>query len=349
MFPIQKNEWVIDKKFDLIFFLCPISLGLLYFLSLMLAPTHALLITAIVWVVFAQTHFGSTWFIFFDKRNREYYSKHPLIYYVGPVLIFFGTLAFGYYNQTMLVILIAIVSLYHVAKQNTGILQLYRMRNNEKEKIIRKVENFTIFAWTLFFGAFGALHIPYFVAAFGPLLPAAVAAQWSFFGGAVAGTVWILVQYAKREHNSFPKTVFLLTSILMYSPYLYASTVLVNIYQMEIATLTSLIAHYMQYIGLVWLINVNKYSGESDYGKQNHFMHVLSGSYWYIGGAIVLYAAAMAALRWGVSPTHPILFSLVPNVVSGLMMIHFYIDSFIWKFRNPFVRETVLPFIKPAA
>ena len=171
MFNVQPTQWVISRNFDLVFFLCPVILGVLYFLSLTIAPAHAFLITAIVWVVFAQTHFGSPWFIYFDRKNREHYAKHALVYYVMPVAIMLVSLVVGYYAQTVIVIVVAVASLYHVAKQNTGILQLYRVRNGEREPEVRKTENFTVYAWSLFFGSFGALKLPYIVNLVGPVLP----------------------------------------------------------------------------------------------------------------------------------------------------------------------------------
>ncbi len=346
---IAQHQWVISPKFDTIFFLAPMLLGLLYFVSLMLAPGHALLITAFVWVVFAQTHFGSTWFIFFDKKNLAYYCQHPFIYFVMPVIIFIAVLALGAVNQTLLIILVAIASLYHVTKQNLGIMQLYRMRNKEYDLPTRRVENGTIFAWSLLFGAFGALQLPNFQAQFGTLLGLTWYGLAALLTLSAIGTLWIVVQYVRRGANSIPKTIFLITSILMYSPYLYASVVLVDIYQMEIATLTSLIAHYMQYIGIVWLINVNKYGKETEHAKRNPLLHAIASHYPAILLAILGYGAVMAGLRWGVPQQYPVLLNVVPNIVVGLMVIHFYIDSFIWRFRNPFIRETVLPFIRPVA
>ncbi len=345
---VEQTQWVINKRFDLAFFLCPVLLGLLYFLSLNLAPTHALLITAIVWVAFAQTHFGSTWFIFFDKKNREHYAKHPVVYFLGPLAIFAAVMVLGYYNQTLLIIIIAAASLYHVTKQNLGILQLYRIRNKEFEKKEKKTENATIFASNLFFGLFGAMQIPTFRGIVAPIVKLVDFGLWGLLALTAVGVLVIGYQFVRRPKNSVPKNTFMIIALLMYSPYIYASTVLVDIYQMEIATLTSLIAHYMQYIGLVWLINVNKYGAETEYAKQNSLLHVISKHYSVIIVAVFAYALAMAYMRWGVSAEHVLLVKLIPNVVVALMAIHFYIDAFIWRFRDPFVRETVLPFIRPA-
>ncbi len=346
--PIDKSQWVINPKFDLIFFIGSALLGVAYFFLLLFIPQHALLITAIVWVLFAQTHFGSTWFIYFDKKNRDYFRQHALTYYGLPVLIFVVVMVLGYYNEVLLAILISTVSLYHVTKQSLGILQLYRVRNKEFAPAVRKTENATIFAWTLFFAGAGALRLPNFIHMFVPIFPLVKLSVWTMLALAILGTVIVVWQYLKRERNSVPKTLFLLNAAIMYAPYLYAAVILVDIYQMEIATLTSLITHYMQYMGLVWLINRNKYGAETEYAKQNKFLHALSSNYGYIIAAILGYALLMAYFRWGASTSSSALVSkTIPNIVLALTAIHFYIDAFIWKFRNPFYKETVTPFVKP--
>lgn len=351
MFPIQASQWVINKKFDLLFFIGSALLGIVYFFTLLFIPQYALLITAIVWVLFAQTHFGSTWFIYLDKKNREYFRQHPWIYYGFPLAIFAAVLTLGFFNQVLLVVLISIVSLYHVTKQSTGVLQLYRVRNKEFAPEVRKTENAALFSWSLFFAGFGGLQLPDFQRVFGSLLPLARGFFWLLLLVSIALTVAIIIQYRKRDINSFPKTLFLLNALLMYSPYVYAAVILVDIYQMEIATLTSLITHYMQYMGLVWLINRNKYGADTEYARENPILRGISKHVWLIIASILVYALLMAYLRWGIPATvhNTYLIRTLPNVVLALTAIHFYLDAFIWRFRNPFYKETVTPFVRPVA
>ena len=138
----------------------------------------------------------------------------------------------------------------------------------------------------------------------------------------------------------------MLGSLALYSPYLYAAIILVDIYQMEIATLTSLTAHYMQYIGIVWLVNRNKYSEATEFGRQNPILKTISKNWILIATVIAAYALLMAVFRWGIPQEQVVLYRVIPNIVLALVAVHFYLDSFIWKFSNPYYRETVLPFIK---
>lgn len=347
MITMQSSQWVINKKFDLIFFIGSALLGIMYFVLLLFLAEHAFLITAIVWVLFAQAHFGSTWFIYFDKKNRDYFRAHPWTYYIFPLLIFAAVLSIGYVNQTLLVVLISIASIYHVTRQSYGILQLYRVRNQEFSPFEKQTEAAALFSWTLFFGTFGALHIPDFRAIFGPILPLASIVTWVLFAVAVLCAILLIYQFVNRERNSLPKNLFLLNATLMYAPYLYASIILVDIYQMEIATLTSLITHYMQYMGIVWLLNINKYQGDTPYAKENPFLRKVTSRYAYIIVAILAYALLMAFFRWGIPESKTLLLKIIPNIVIAFTAVHFFIDAFIWKFWNPFYKETALPFVRP--
>jgi hypothetical protein len=347
MFPITDSQWVINKKFDLVFFIGSMLLGLMYFVLLIFLPEQAFLITAIVWVLFAQTHFGSTWFIYADKRNRDYFRAHPLVYYILPLLIFAAVLGLGYAKQTLLVVLISIASIYHVTRQSYGILQLYRAHNKEFDVLGKRTEAAGLFSWTLFFGTFGALRIPDFRAIFGPVLPLAEVGVYVLGAVALVTLVMMIAQFVKRPQNSLPKNLFLLNAILMYAPYLYASVILVDIYQMEIATLTSLTTHYMQYMGIVWLLNINKYQGDTQYAAENPFMHKLTKHIPSILIAIIAYALLMAFFRWGIPESKTLLLKIIPNIVLAFTAVHFFIDSFIWRFRNPFYKETALPFVRP--
>lgn len=341
------SQWVVSKKFDLTFFLLPFLMGGVYFLLIYFFPAYALIITAVVWVVFAQAHFGSTWFIYFDKKNREYYRQHPFTYYVMPLAVAAAVLSIGYVNLTLLVVLISIASLYHVTKQSYGVLQLYRMKNGESSPTERQTEKLALFGWSLWFGGYGAFHLPDFRQFIVPVEALVRVGLWALFIVCALLTVLMIKQFLARPKNSAQKNIFLLASLALYSPYLYAAVILVDIYQMEIATLTSLIAHYMQYLGIVWLVNRNKYQETTPYGGQSPILKTISRRVPLILAVILGYGLLMAAFRWGVPQENLVLYKILPNIVLALVAVHFYLDAFIWKFSNPYYRETVLPFIRP--
>ncbi len=340
-----RSAWAIDKKFDLLFFIGPVLAGLVYFAAAVNFPEFSLILTLLIWMVFAQGHFGSTWFIYADKKNRAYFSEHALVYFVIPALIFALVFLIGYAHFALLLVLISVVSLYHVSRQSIGILAIYRGKNGERNAFDRKVEEMTIFAWSLFFAGYGALHIPHFMQ-FVVILPLAKLGVAVLFGCALVGTLLIVIAAFRRERNSLPKSTFLLVSCLTYLPYIYATPLMERVQNFEIAGLIALVPHYMQYMGLVWLVDVNKYKEGTEYAHDNPFLAWVVANKVRIFALIMLYGAAMGFIYYGVPATLPLLGVIGPLVVSALMMIHFYIDAFIWRFGNPFYRETVLPFVR---
>ncbi len=341
------SKWAVSRNFDLLFFVLPVLLGLFYFWLVAQIPAYALPITILVWMIFAQGHFGSTWFIYFDKKNQAHYSTKYITYYIIPAFIFAVVLAIGVRDPVLLYVLIAIVSFYHVSKQSVGILQLYRVRNKEFNVTERYAEMAAIFAWGLTFASYGAMQLPMFADIFGSMLGIIRYGVYMLCVCAILLTVYILVCFIRRNENSLPKNLFLAVSVLLYLPYVYTPSLMLKTNVFEIATLTSLIPHYMQYMGLVWLINKNKYAPGTTFGTENPMLARISGRVVYILGIIMAYAALMGYLYF-VAPQYTNVLSVAfPAIVSGFMMIHFYIDAFIWRFKDPHIRETVLPFVRP--
>lgn len=344
----SSGKWVVSPRFDLGFFILPFVLGLAYFGLVTQFPAFAFPLTVIVWILFAQTHFGSTWFMYADKKNRAYYKEHPFIYYVFPALIFLLALFIGKLSLSLLLAIVSVASLYHVSRQSIGILQIYRAKNKEFDPLERRVELLTIFGWALFSAGFGSAQLPGFeqlMTLFGAVIEPVLAI---LLGLTLGGTLFILLKAVERETNSFPKTAFLAGSFLTYTPYLYATPLMLKTQVFEIATLTGLIAHYMQYMGLVWLINRNKYRAGTEYAEANPFLRKVSARISTIFTLIAGYGTLMALLYWG-APVYigASATTIGPSIVCGLMLIHFYIDSYIWRFKNPFIKETVGPFIRP--
>ena len=343
------SQWVVSKPFDLIFFLTPTLLSAGFLCAMTLFPQSVFFLTVFLWLAFAQSHFGSTWAVYFDRVNRDYYRQHKFTFYVMPVLLFTGALVLGYYQPAILFFLVPVASFYHVTKQSIGILQLYRIRNKEFSLLERKVETLILFAWGLFFTGCGVTSIDLFNPYLKNFLPVVLAGLALLFTAAAAGTAFILFHLYKRSENSIQKNIFLLVSILLYSPYLYTPGIINRTNLFEIATLTSLIPHYMQYVGLVWLINRNKYKPGTKYAEGNGFLSSVSQDFKKIGLWIFGYGAVMTLLYWFPPAAGNKLPVFLRNIVLASLVIHFYIDAFIWRFRNPFIKETVLPFIRPAA
>jgi hypothetical protein len=133
-------------------------------------------------------------------------------------------------------------------------------------------------------------------------------------------------------------------SLFLYSPYSFATRV-------EHAIAMGVGVHYIQYLGIVWLLNRNKYP-LVDRRKEGWGLWInglLSRNYFIRFAYLLLYGGIGLMLRqdglnFKTLSTPSVLFS----IPLGLQMIHYYLDAFIWKFSNPFIRRTVAPYLGPS-
>jgi hypothetical protein len=104
--------------------------------------------------------------------------------------------------------------------------------------------------------------------------------------------------------------------------------------------------HFVQYLGLIWLLNRRKYAETRGSLMQNALANASRSSIIACGvllaGAIAWYFADRAATRFGVRQVYFWAWN-------ALVLMHFYLDGLIWSFKNPFVRRTIGPYLSSPA
>jgi hypothetical protein len=139
-----------------------------------------------------------------------------------------------------------------------------------------------------------------------------------------------------------PELGIFLTGLTLFHPYLW-------IPDSARATFAMLLPHYVQYLGLVWLLHRRKFP-EPVGSRAQAFLQRLSAS-----NLALLVALSCAGLgffavkellsRVGYLPLFEATYLL-------LAFVHFYIDGLFWAFRDPHVRHTMGPYLmqgSPAA
>jgi hypothetical protein len=141
--------------------------------------------------------------------------------------------------------------------------------------------------------------------------------------------VWTAVgRVRKYGRQALPLTLGSVASIVMFLPFLYVD-------DMQTALMANLVGHYTQYLGLVWIINRRKYTDDSLPRYQSTFLKAVSQNFGILMLVLVGYAAVISACS-----------ALTPAFV-GLIWIHFFVDRYLFKFRDPFVRQSLLPYLRP--
>src|SRR5215475_397276 len=123
---VERSAWIVSPSFD--FFL-------LIFAPLVTLPIIAgvyfrvpiLAIGAAIALGFA--HYASTLSFFFWKENREYQRTRWMAFFLGPALITVVYLtAVGFEVPYIIQVILFAWNTFHVARQNNGILAIYRAR-----------------------------------------------------------------------------------------------------------------------------------------------------------------------------------------------------------------------------
>lgn len=332
--PARTSSWIVNPGFDLSLFVLPIFVSLAYGVAANNYGSVATVGNGLIYVLLGLTHFGSTWSFYFDRVNLRHFAENKWVFYYIPVCIFGTAIVLTLIGRTeWLAIITYWFSGFHVMKQSSGFVALYRSRLGIFGAFDRKLDNWTVTAastYCLFarfehrtdFGYEAILQTPVAAAAFVVfrIVLVLLLAVWLFRA---------VKRISQHGRAALPITLGSVASIVMFTPFLYMD-------DMQSAFMTNLTGHYTQYLGLVWMINRRKYTSDALSRHGSTFLSAISQNFLYLMLVLVGYAVVISAC------------SAVTPVFIGLMWIHFFVDRYLFRFRDPFVRESLLPYLKPS-
>ena len=273
------------------------------------------------------THVWITLAYYFDKRWFARFSQDPMIFFLCPAAILLASTLIVVLSPTALgasfVYLAAIANLWHHGKQNWGILSLL---GKNRGVDVRPIQVPVIYAWPFF--ALPLIlffpHLTSFVES-----DAVRTAAYASAAGYIAFAAWTalprLSSLWRRDRIIFLFTLavlcyFLPLALLFGKPY---------------ALLFFGGAHALQYYLLV-LVSISLRSRQT----------VTSGSIvkaLCVGLILVAAATALGATlsqNWGDPKLWDnIIVRAVVGFTTGVSLVHFWIDAFIWKFSDKEIRE----------
>jgi len=154
------------------------------------------------------------------------------------------------------------------------------------------------------------------------------------FYGALAAAIVSLIRLGIsmiQRHRQGPafsvaELAFLATSLLLFHPYLWVRDA-------DLATLGMLMGHFIQYLGIVWLLNVRKLAdGTGSLGQRA--VSRLWRDPWVLIPALITGGALFMVLQVNLMA-----------VTIALVLLHFYLDSLFWAFKQPEVRRAMAPYL----
>jgi uncharacterized Tic20 family protein len=333
----HKRGWIQSPLFDLsLFTLSPLA-GLFVILPALVSPKGWHVFIAATYLI-AIPHYVSSFSFYLGDQNLAYYRTRRVAFFVGPVVIFMAVMALRLTKIDAAVqSALYVWNVFHVSMQSAGILSLYRRLNGGLFSESR-------FARASILGVNGSLaflHIDRFPPIYQNLLrihfpvwtiPAA------FLSVAVVGLIFYFNSLRQRtKPMRTPELTFLVSSLLLFHPYLWVR-------DLNLATFGMLIGHFLQYLGIVWLLNRRKYATVEGSGHQRLLSSIstktplLLLALVFVG--VVFYLAQKTSDWLGVPISYVILWN-------SLALVHFYLDGLVWAFKDPFVRKSVGPYLTP--
>ncbi len=335
--------WMFGRTFDILFFYVPVLIGIMCFsLSQWTAVSGSAFWTFLVLDAFGAGpfHFGPTWFAYFDKKNREHWGSErekQIIFYLAPVLLIVGvTLTFTFDPYGIIVLLITIWAIQHIVQQNVGILLLYHNQGKGEAIVNRQLEMrsqqfpATFFSLVFFHRIF--LNSPQGI---GWVIFFTVTGIW-----AAIPVVRYLMDMRRQVREgatlNVPALTFWAISVGVMIPFAFIGK---NFNEAWIIPVT---VHWFNYIGLNYAIVKKKYASDSPLRQD---LPKISPMVLFFATCSALLLAAVVIMPVGtaVFKSNPFIAKMLTGLWLGVTACHYFLDAFLWRFREAHARESILP------
>ena len=293
----------------------PFFLPLIYGAILYLFPQFETELIFITILILAETHFGATWPFFLNRFNFDYIKENKINLIFLPILIvIFCVLGFFYFKEFFLLIFFA-SNVYHVTRQSFGVMNLYT-KDLDKKKIWSNIIYF--FNIIFFLIAFFRFYIPI------------IKSEYLFIlNSIIIFSIFITLYIQIKRFGYSENFLTLITGILIFYPVCFVSNPVH-------AIIMGVTMHYSQYLYLTSKVIKNRNNNPKDELKRNNFLSFLI--------IIFLYSIVMSILSIFGKNESEFLKSLIFIPITG-QMLHFYLDSQLWKFSKKHNRENILKYL----
>ncbi len=303
-----------NKTSQLIFIKFPIIFPILYGLILFYFPTYERELVLITILLLAETHFGATWPFFLNKVNHQYLKDNKInLIYIPILILSLCVLGYVYFRNLFLLIFFA-ANVFHVTRQSWGICKLYCKNETEfkfQSNLIYSI-NFLLFVVAFFRFYTPLIKIEHLV-----LLNL-------LFGTIILTTSVIYILRFKFSENYLT----FLTGCLIFYPACFVNNP-VHVILMGVTM------HFTQYLYLTNFVSKSRESELQNEEKKNN-NHLFN--FFLI---IVIYSLIMTFFSSSGSERGILFKDLILIPIIG-QMLHFYIDSQVWKFSEKNNRDNVL-------
>ena len=302
-------------KKEVFFVKFPFIFPLIYILILYLFPsfeTHLIFITILI---LAETHFGATWPFFLNKINFPYIKEKKInLIFIPIILTLFCFVGFFLFKNLFLLIFFA-ANVYHVTRQSYGVMNLYTADFSEKKNFANIIYffNFLFFAIAFFRFYFPIIQNDHLL----------------ILNFVIILTLILVLIFELNKFGFSENFLTLITGVLIFYPVCFVSNPVH-------AIIMGVTMHYSQYLYLTNKV-ITKRASLKNNEKTSHLYR-----FWII---IIIYSIFMSIISIFGKNDSQFLKNLIFIPITG-QMLHFYLDSQLWKFSESHNRENILKYLK---
>ena len=314
----MNKKIIISKISDTFLIKFPIIFPIIYFFSLSSFPEHENLILFTTLLLLAEPHFGATLPFLLNIKNKEEIKNKRIIYIVFPIFLAIFSLVGFFTFYSVFILLFFTFNIFHVTRQSLGISKLFA---SNFEQI--NFQKYVFYGINIFFFIIGILRFNL------TNLVQLDTFYITFFAVVVISISCIIFLIKFRD---FGNLLTLITGCLIFLPICFMEKPIH-------ALVMGVTMHYSQYLVLTLKIHKgrkkdheNKIEGKSSFSYFSNFILIIS-----------IYGLVMSILAF--APNYDAtLKNLIVIPLIG-QMIHFYLDTFLWRFQEQHHRDVTYKYI----
>ena len=298
---------ILNKHIDFWAIKFPIFFPIIYLFFLLKYPQYDQLIAFVTLVLLAEPHFGATWPFLLSRVNHLKILSEKITYILVPLIIIIISSILFVYNFALLFLIFFVANIFHVTRQSTGISSLY-INNNQELEFQKKLIYFMNAVF--FFIGFGRfyLNIPF-------LEDVVLISILSLI------FIFLVISYYLISFNYSENMFVLITGMLIFFPMCFVSKPIHGI-------LMGVTMHYTQYLILTYKISSKRININNT--KEGRTRKSINLNFLF---TVLLYGIFMAVLSTFSNSTNEYFKNLIFIPLIG-QLLHFYYDSFLWRFRD---------------
>lgn len=301
------NKEVLFVKFPIFF---PIIYGLLLYSF----PSFETQLIFLSILILAETHFGATWPFFLDKVNYPHIKEKKIELIFFPILVtFFCIVGFFYFKNLFLLIFFA-ANMYHVTRQSYGVMNLYTKEPLEKSHYLKIIYFYNVIFFIIAFFRF--------------YMPVISNEDLIFLNFSIILSLIFVLFFEYKKFGFSENFLTLITGVLIFYPVCFVSNPVH-------AIIMGVTMHYSQYLYLTSKVFKKRMLENNNTKRSNIYR------FWSI---VIIYSIVMSVLSIFGKNDSEFLKTLIFIPITG-QMLHFYLDSQIWKFSEKHNRDNILKYL----